>query len=172
MGKYLNLLSHRSCDCDQSDKSDQSPPLVASVASVASAKAFTEAFEALERRCPDYVPHERWHQAVEAGRRFLGRWGKQAQALGWSAADLFGLQTPPTNPRPTYSRLSRYDQTGLCWLLQGRRVVALTKDMAAIEGAGSITVYRRKAPPGAAIGTCIDLNCVSPPNGVSRLAYD
>jgi hypothetical protein len=29
---------------------------------------------------------------------------------------LFGLHTPPDNPRPSYRRLSRYDHTGLIWL--------------------------------------------------------
>jgi hypothetical protein len=39
----------------------------------------------------------------------------------------FGLQAPPSKRHPSYSRLSRYDETGLVWLLQGRPVVALTE---------------------------------------------
>jgi len=36
----------------------------------------------------------------------------------------------------------------LCWLLQGRPVVALTADMAAIENpTGSISVYRKHHKP-------------------------
>jgi hypothetical protein len=35
-----------------------------------------------------------------------------------------------------YQRLSRYDETGLIWLLQGRVVVALTATAAAIESMG------------------------------------
>jgi hypothetical protein len=58
--------------------------------------------------------------------RFLAAWGDAAAALGWNPDDLFGLHTPPAKPKPTYSRLSRYDCTGLCWLLQGRRVIAAT----------------------------------------------
>ena len=50
-----------------------------------------------------------------------------------TSADLFGLHTPPAKPHPSYSRLSRYDATGLCWLLQGRPVVVLTTDTAAIR---------------------------------------
>jgi hypothetical protein len=81
---------------------------------------------------------------VEDGRRFLAKWGAQAEALGWTSADLFGLHTPPERPHPSYSRLSRYDATGLCWLLQGRPVVALTEATAAIQGpTGAITTYRR-----------------------------
>src|SRR5262245_8965590 len=45
--------------------------------------------------------------------------------------------------------VSRCDCTGLCWLLQGRPVVALTADTAAIENAetGSVTVYRKHNKP-------------------------
>jgi hypothetical protein len=44
--------------------------------------------------------------------------------------------------------LSRYDATGLCWLLQGRPVVALTESTAAIESAtGNVTRYRKLNKP-------------------------
>jgi hypothetical protein len=102
---------------------------------------------ALESRCPDLVPPARWQQAIEDGRAFLAKWGRQAEALGWTTRDLFGLHQPPTKPHPSYSRLSRYDYTGLVWLLQGRPVVALTDSTAAIE-TGAITVYRRFNKPG------------------------
>ena len=62
---------------------------------------------------------------MEDGERFLAEWGDQAEALGWTARDLFGLHEVPANPHPTYQRLSRYDCTGLVWLLQGCPVVAL-----------------------------------------------
>jgi hypothetical protein len=52
---------------------------------------------------------------------------EQAEALGWTAKHLFGLHKPPNRPHPSYSRLSRYDETGLIWLLGGREVVALTE---------------------------------------------
>jgi hypothetical protein len=92
--------------------------------------------------------------------------GEQAEALGWTARDLFGLQTPPAKSHPSYSRLSRYDETGLIWLLQGRQVVALTETTAAIQNptgainphsppqqarvrsaAGNITIYRKHNKP-------------------------
>jgi hypothetical protein len=63
-----------------------------------------------------------WQQAVEDGRRFLARWGEQTKALGWTAHDLFGLAPPPERPAASYRRLSRYDMTGLIWLLRGRPV--------------------------------------------------
>ena len=105
-------------------------------------------FRALEAGCPDLIPADRWQAAVEDGRRFLTRWGDQAEALGWTARDLFGLHRPPEKPHPSYSRLSRYDETGLIWLLQGRPVVALTEASAAIQNpTGAITVYRRHNKP-------------------------
>ena len=69
--------------------------------------------------------------------------------LGWTSADLFGLHAPPERPHPSYRRLSRYDATGLCWLLEGREVVALTEATAAIENpeTGNVTVYRRFNKP-------------------------
>jgi hypothetical protein len=68
--------------------------------------------------------------------------------LGWSSADLFGLAAVPEKPHPSYSRLSRYDATGLCWLLEGRPVVALTADTASIRhGSGSVTTYRKHHKP-------------------------
>jgi hypothetical protein len=48
---------------------------------------------------------------------------------------------------PSYSRLSRYDETSLIWLLQGRLVVALTEATAAIQNPTAITVYRRFDKP-------------------------
>jgi hypothetical protein len=99
---------------------------------------------AFEAGCPDLVPVVRWRQAVEDGRAFLARWGDQAEALGWSPRDLFGLHNPPAKPHPSYTRLSHYDETGLIWLLQGREVVALTEATASIKGTtGTITIYRK-----------------------------
>jgi hypothetical protein len=74
--------------------------------------------------------------------------GDQVEALGWTARDLFGLDKPAEKPHPSYSRLSRYDKTGLIWLLQGRPVVALTEATAAIQSStGAITIYRRHNKP-------------------------
>src|SRR5262245_34134362 len=103
---------------------------------------------ALEAGCPDLVPVDRWQAAVDDGRRFLARWGDQAEALGWTARDLFGLHQPPAVPHPSYTRLSRYDEIGLIWLLCGREVVALTEATAAIQNpTNGITIYRRHNKP-------------------------
>jgi hypothetical protein len=73
----------------------------------------------LQLKPPAYIEETRWQQCIEDGKRFLMQWGSQAEGLGWSSADLFSLHTPPAKPHPSYSRLSRYDCTGLVWLLQG-----------------------------------------------------
>ena len=112
---------------------------------------YQRTFSALEARCPDHVPVGRWQQAVEDGKRFLAKWGEQAEGLGWDSRDLFGLHAPPERPHPSYRRLSRYDATGLCWLLQGKEVIALTADTATIRNpvTGTITTYRRFDKPAA-----------------------
>jgi hypothetical protein len=104
-------------------------------------------FDTLERRCPDFVPNGRWKRAIEDAKSFLATWEAQAQAFGWTTRELFGLPDVPDRPRPSYQRLSRYDQTGLAWLLRGRRVVELTKDKAVIETATGTVSYRRYNKP-------------------------
>jgi hypothetical protein len=93
---------------------------------------------------------------VKRPRRWAGRPG-----------DLFGLQTPPEKPRPNYSRLSRYDEIGLIWLLQGREVIALSVSTAAIQNpTGAITIYRRHNKP--ALGPVGDsLDDLEPPFGAA-----
>jgi hypothetical protein len=87
-------------------------------------------------------------KVVADGKTFLSRWGDQAQALGWTAKDLFGLFPAPEHTKPTFNRLARYDATGLIWLLQGREVIALAEATAAIRGpTGALTVYRRHNKP-------------------------
>src|SRR5262249_41657870 len=104
--------------------------------------------EILDAKCPDHIEPERWRQAIEDGRRFLATWGEKAQALGWTTRDLFGLHKPPENQHPNYRRLSRYDETGLIWLLQGRDVAALTEESAAIRWpSGSVTAYPKDNKP-------------------------
>lgn len=115
---------------------------------VHSSERLDRALHILDRRSPDYVEHNRWRQAVADGRRFLTTWGAQALALGWTVRDLFGLHSPPENPHPTYRRLSRYDETGLIWLLEGCEVLALTATTATIRTpSGSTTTYRRSNTP-------------------------
>ncbi len=108
---------------------------------------YASALAVLRAKCPAYVDAADWQQAIEDAHRFVTQWAKQAEALGWTPADLFGLQIPPEKPAPNYRRLSRYDQTGLIWLLRGRRVVEITKDKAVIETARGTVSYRRYNKP-------------------------
>jgi hypothetical protein len=132
----------------ENEKSRGTPAKVAKPAKVQDAFPFAEALDALERRCPNYVPTDRWQQCIEDAQRFLADWGPQAEALGWTSAELLGLHTPPANPHPSYHRLSRYDCTGLIWGLNGRRVIALTEDTAAVEtSSGAALIYRKHRKP-------------------------
>jgi hypothetical protein len=144
MGKYLDLARKPfagTTNTTEHDRSRPEPPLVVF-------GRIGRTCKVLEQRCPDHVSMGRWQQAVEDGRRFMARWGKQAEALGWDAKDLFGLASAPAKPHPSYRRLSRYDETGLIWLLCGREVVALTEATAAIQNpTAAITVYRRFDKP-------------------------
>jgi hypothetical protein len=107
---------------------------------------YSQALAALRADCPAYVDAADWQQAIEDAHRFVAQWGKQAEALDWAPADLFGLHIPPEKPAPNYRRLSRYDQTGLIWLLHGRPVIALTATEAAIRCPdGAILSYRRQS---------------------------
>jgi len=67
---------------------------------------------------------------------------------------------PTAQPHPSYRRLSRYDETGLIWLLQGREAVALTEATAAIQSSpGAISIYRRhnkhNKPALGPVGDCL-----------------
>ena len=130
-----------------------SPECSVTVIELPQAQRYRRVFGILQTKCPALVPIERWRQAVRDGAKFFAVWGEKAQALNWSSADLFGLHKPPERPHPSYNRLSRYDAVGLVWLLQGRRVTALTADTAAIENpTGNITTYRKHNKP--CLGPC------------------
>lgn len=52
-----------------------------------------------------------------------------------------------SNPAPSDSRLSHYDETGLFWPLRGRPVVALMETEAAIQGAMAVLIFRKLHKP-------------------------
>lgn len=122
------------------------------------AARYRKVFGVLQLKPPAHIPEERWRQCVEDGKRFLAKWGEQAEALEWTSADLFGLAPVPERPHPSYNRLSRYDCTGLCWLLQGRDVIALTADGATIRRAtgSTLTCYRHGRPALGPLGDSLD----------------
>ena len=60
-------------------------------------------------------------------------------------------------PAANYRRLSRYDETGLIWLLHGRPVIVLTETEAAIQGATAVLIYRKQRKPALGpIGDSLD----------------
>jgi hypothetical protein len=154
MGKYLDILE-RADRYDKNDIYDKSPTNARINRSRHNSKdtfgrlnRLCRILSALESRCPELVGADDWLQAVADARTFIARWGEQAEGLGWTATDLFGLFPVPPKPHPTFRRLSRYDATGLIWLLRGRPVVALTAESAAIESrTRAITVYRKHSRP-------------------------
>jgi hypothetical protein len=177
MGRLLDTMrrarAERTYDvrtCDKSDISDQSGGIIGTKGDFGRLSRFCRnslesgsrppqtseptsgrlrhILDTLDSRCPDHVEHHRWRQAVDDGGRFLATWGAHALVLGWTARELLGLHQPPENPHPSYRRLSRYDETGLIWLLEGREVVELTEETAAIRWpGGSITTYRKNNKP-------------------------
>jgi len=91
---------------------------------------------------PSDVPLRRWQRFVDDVGIFLDRWAAYAAALGWGPHDLFGSD----RNRP----FARIDQSGLLWLLNGDKLIALTENTATIERrTGARQTYRRKpAEPG------------------------
>jgi hypothetical protein len=150
MGRYLEILRRLEAEpeYDINDINDKSPPLPPPDHTFCRFGRFGRTCQELERRCPELIEPEAWQQAVADAEAFLARWGEQADALGWTARDLFGLHPVPERPAANYRRLARYDHTGLVWLLQGRPVVALTAETAAIETkSGGILTYRKHNKP-------------------------
>lgn len=158
MSKYLYLVRQTACEPAKREKSEISPTAQRDAGRTGqvqqhnslnsqfacSQQHLARVLAALEARCPALVEVPRWQQAVEDGRKFLAQWGEQAEALGWTAKDLFGLFPVPPHAKPGFRRLSRYDETRLVWLLNGRSVVALTAMTAAITTPGGATLTYRK----------------------------
>lgn len=100
---------------------------------------FLEFFASLDPAKPfGDVPLRNYAQFVADARAFLASgFAEKAMALGWTTAELFGCD----HDRP----FARIDREGLVWLLAGRRLIAVTADIAVIETwNGSRLTYRRK----------------------------
>jgi hypothetical protein len=121
-------------------------------------RTYEQACAALRSQCPQLIEPDRWRQAIHDADSFLTTWGAQADTLGWTARELFGLHQVPERPAATYERLSRYEATGLIWLLQGKPVIGLTAGEAAIRGhSGATVTYRKHNKPALGpLGDCLD----------------
>jgi hypothetical protein len=69
---------------------------------------------------PPGVHPGRWHAVIKGMGHFIDQWAGKAHALGWSPAELFGLD--PVAP------LLRLDRLGVAFLMAGREVIAVTAD--------------------------------------------
>lgn len=106
--------------------------------------------EALARLDPARPPADisptRWLRFIDDCGRFIDNgWAARAAALGWGPLDLFGC-----NREKPFARIS---QAGLLWLLDGRKLLALTGDTAAIatQSGGKLTLYRRQLETGGVL---------------------
>ena len=164
MSRYLDIIrrepTEQPTDCERSERSERR-------GASASAENHEGGFfrlirffrtpEELEHWCPARIEPADWQQAIEDGHNFLARRGMQSEALSWMARELFGLHPVAERPAPSYSRLSRYDETGLIWLLRSRPVVALTETNAAIQGATAVLTYRKiNRPALGPVGDSLD----------------
>jgi hypothetical protein len=84
------------------------------------------------------VPAARWRQFVDDVGHFLDHWAAHARALSWGPYDLFGCD----RDRP----FARINRNGLLWLLNGRHLVALSGDTAAIEDRSGVRQTWRRQP--------------------------
>lgn len=93
---------------------------------------------------PEGMVRGRWHEIINDAGRFLDAWGPQAAALGWMAADVFGIN--PDAPDVNNSN------AGLAVTMQGRPVVAITAETATIQVRQAVRqTYRRHRRPGAVL---------------------
>jgi len=102
-------------------------------------RVWAEGFARLDPdRPPGDVPAKRWQRFVDDVGRFLDSdLAAVAAALGWTPHDLFGAD----RDRP----FVRLDRQGLCWLLNGNRLIALTAETAVIQmRTGASHIYRRR----------------------------
>jgi hypothetical protein len=108
------------------------------------ARAWAEGFARLDPTCPPSdVPPKRWLRFIDDCGTFLDDgWAAKAAALGWGPADLFGCDR--------HKPYARIDSMGLLWLLNGRKLIALSAGAAAIPTASgsNLTYSSRPNEPG------------------------
>ena len=85
---------------------------------------------------------ETWQRLINDGGVFLDLWGNEASALGWTVADVFGVD--PTVPA------ARFDRMGLIPLINGGAVAAIDATSATIKTRTGGTLRYRLANVGGA----------------------
>ena len=94
--------------------------------SIAGPEEWREGFNRLiTSPAPMGITVARWRQFIQDAEHFMTDWAEKADALGWTAVDVFGLH--PEAPA------HRMDAAGLIWLLSGHRVAALSENEAVIR---------------------------------------
>jgi hypothetical protein len=117
-------------------------------------RTWAEALTRLDPACvPCDIPPQRWLRFINDCGRFLDDgWATQAARLGWGPLDLFGCDL--------IKPFARINRAGLLWLLNGRKLLALGADAAAIATAsgGYLTFRRRFREPGGVLAWELPLN--------------
>ena len=110
-------------------------------------RTWAEALARFDPACPPCdIPPQRWLQFIDDCGMFLDDgWARCADRLGWEPLDLFGCD----GAKP----LARVNRAGLLWLLNGRKLLAITADAAAIGTAtgGYLTFGRHARDPGGGL---------------------
>jgi hypothetical protein len=83
-------------------------------------EAYAGAFAQLQIAQPIGVSLPQWLRAADDAGRFLDQWGHVTEQLRWSVEDLF-KRPAPTAKTPALD----LGTLGLCWVIDGRNVVAL-----------------------------------------------
>lgn len=97
----------------------------------------------VSRPAPMGADPAKWIALLNAAGRFLVTWGARAAVLGWTAGELFGLDTQ--------APMGRLDRRGAAFFLAGVEVVAITADAITVrQGASVQRVYRRSTTGAAA----------------------
>jgi hypothetical protein len=84
-------------------------------------ETYATAFGELQIAQPIGVSHPQWLRAIDDAGCFFDQWGNVAAQLQWSAKDIFKKPAALTVKTPALD-LGTF---GLCWVIDGRNVVAL-----------------------------------------------
>ena len=91
-----------------------------------------------------------WQQLIDDGGQFLDSWGGEADRLGWSALDVFGVRVA----KPS----AGFDVVGFALLIRGGEVVSIGREHATIRTVGgtTLTYFRRTKPDAIGIWDLVE----------------